>query len=144
MLPDEVNPASPRRLSNARSTFSSRVAVDRLERSGSPTFFVNGQIPQVQTSSALDFHSRWNGARSEPRIHNLMPTVNTNHPSLGSGQVQCSHGTEFRLIEQRLNNLETRLTAMEENLTGNFQTILSFLQNSKKGRSAPELRNTTV
>ena len=74
-----------------------------------------------------------------------MPSVNTNQPaSLGSGQVQCSHGTEFRVIEQRLDNLETRLTEMEERLKGNFETILSYLRNANKGRSAPELRNTTV
>jgi len=148
LFPDETNPLSPRRLSNARSTFSSRLGVDRLEHSGSPTFFINGKIPQVQNSSAVDLHSRQNGGGSEPRIHNLLPSGNTTLPSLHShlstAQFQCAHATEFRLIEQRLETLESRLTAMEERLTDNFETVLSYLRRSSKGHSAPELRNTVV
>lgn len=142
LFQDEANPATPRRLSNARSTFSSRFAVDRLERSGSPTFYINGKIPQVQNSSAADLHSRQSGGGSEPRIHTLMPSVNTTQPA--SNKVDCSYTREFRVIEQRLESLETRLTAMEERLKGNFETILSYLRSSSKGRSAPELRNTHV
>lgn len=149
LFPDETNPASPRRLSNARSTFSSRLGVDRLERSGSPTFFINGKIPQVQNSSVVDLHSlRQSGGGSEPRIHTLMPSINNTLPSLqphlNSAQVQYTHASDFRLIEQRLENLETRLTAMEGRLTENFETILSYLRSSSRGHSAPELRHTNV
>ena len=149
MFPEETNPGSPRRLSNARSTFSSRGNVDRLERTGSPTFFINGRIPQTQYATGGDLNSRQNGGGgSEPRIHNLMPSINTTLPSLisqlNSAQVQCSNNTEFRILEQRMENLETRLTTMEERISGNFETILSYLRSSKKGHSAPDLRTTNV
>ena len=149
MFPEDTNPGSPRRLSNARSTFSSRGNVDRLERTGSPTFFINGRIPQTQYATGGDLNGRQNGGGgSEPRIHNLMPSINTTPPSLisqlNSAQVQCSHNTEFRMLEQRMENLETRLTTMEERISGNFETILSYLRSSKKGHSAPDLRTTNV
>ena len=149
MFPEETNPGSPRRLSNARSTFSSRGNVDRLERTGSPTFFINGRIPQTQYATGGDLNGRQNGGGgSEPRIHNLMPSINTTPPSLisqlNSAQVQCSHNTEFRMLEQRMENLETRLTTMEERISGNFETILSYLRSSKKEHSAPDLRTTNV
>lgn len=145
LFPEETNPASPRRLSNARSTFSSRA--DRLERSGSPTFLSNGRIPQVQNPTVVYLNGRQNGGGSEPRIHTLLPSINTppsSHSHLNPAQVQCSHGAEFNILEQRLTNLETRLADMEERLTGNFETILSYLRSSGMGRSAPDLRNTNV
>ena len=149
MFPEETNPGSPRRLSNARSTFSSRGNVDRLERTGSPTFFINGKIPQIQHAAGGDLNGQQHGGGgSEPRIHNLMPAMNTTLPSLisqlNSAQVQCSHNVEFRMLEQRMETLETRLTTMEERISGNFETILSYLRSSKKGHSAPDLRTTNV
>ena len=117
--------------------------MDRLERTGSPTFFINGRIPQTQHATGGD-----GGGGSEPRIPNLMPSINTTPPSLisqlNSAQVQGSHNTEFRMLEQRMENLETRLTTMEERISGNFETILSYLRSSKKGHSAPDLRTTNV
>lgn len=143
--PNDLIPASPGRLSNARSTFSSRIAVDRLECSGSPTFFVNGKIPQAPSSSVADLPFRRNGGSvGETTVQTLVPPVNSTNLTVASvAEESCSHTKEFAFIEKRLGNLETRLIAMEEKLTGNFETILSYLR-SAKGRSAPELRNTII
>ncbi|XP_078369353.1 LOW QUALITY PROTEIN: voltage-gated inwardly rectifying potassium channel KCNH6-like [Oculina patagonica] len=147
LFPEEANPGS-RKLSNARSTFSSRQGVDKLERTGSPTFIVNGRIPQDHNaSSAIDLHSRTSAGGSEPRIHTLMPSIHNTLPSLNShltcAQIHCNHGTEMKLLEQRIDNIETRLVEMEERLTEKFETILCHLR-SKRGGSSPELRNTNV
>ena len=133
-------------LSNARSTFSSHLAVDKLTRAGSPTFYVNGKIPQSQTASAAELHPHGKRTESEPKLHNLFPSFHSTLPSLHThftrGQTQCVHGTELRLLEQRLNNMEIKLTAMEEKLTGNFETILGYLRG--KCGSTPDLRTTSV
>lgn len=147
LFPEEANPGS-RKLSNARSTFSSRQGVDKLERTGSPTFIINGRIPQDHnTTSAIDLHSRTSAGGSEPRIHTLMPSIHNTLPSLNShitcAQVHCTHGTEMKVLEQRIDNIETRLVEMEERLTEKFETILCHLR-SKRGGSSPELRNTNV
>lgn len=117
--------------------------MDRLERTGSPTFFINGRIPQTQHATGGD-----GGGGSEPRIHNLMPSINTTPPSLisqlNSAEVQCSHNTEFRMLELRIENLESRLTTMDERLTENFETIMNYLRSLSKGCSAPELRTKNV
>ncbi|XP_067042348.1 potassium voltage-gated channel subfamily H member 6-like isoform X3 [Acropora muricata] len=143
--PNDLIPASPGRLSYPRSTFSSRIAVDRLERSGSATFFVNGKIPQVPSSSKVDLLSRQNAdSDGETTLQAFVPTVNSTNLTVASvAQESCSHSKEFAFIEKRLDNLETRLIALEKKLTGNFETILSYLR-SAKGRSAPELRNTII
>ncbi|XP_068701371.1 potassium voltage-gated channel subfamily H member 6-like isoform X1 [Montipora foliosa] len=142
LFPNDAQFPSPR-LSNARSTFSSRFTMDRLERSGSPTLFVNGKIPQVPNSSEADLRSGKNGGGMEPRINVQTASVNPANPTVASvAQVNCSHATEFVFIEKRLAQLETRLSAMEERLTGNFETILHYLR--PKGRSAPELRDTII
>ena len=146
----EIHPGS-RKLSNARSTFSSRQGVDRLERSGSPTFIINGRLPQEQNAaSVIDLHSRAarpSAGGSEPRIHTLMPSIHSTLPSLHThltcDQAPCTNGTELKVIEQRIDNIETRLVAMEKRLTEKFETILHHLRRKGSG-SAPELRNTNV
>ena len=117
--------------------------MDRLERSGSATFFVNGKIPLVPSSSKVDLLSRQN-ADGETTLQAFVPTVNSTNLTVASvAQESCSHTKEFAFIEKRLDNLETRLIALEKKLTGNFETILSYLR-SAKGRSAPELTNTII
>ena len=123
--------------------------MDRVDRLRSTTLFVNGQIPQIQErSTGVDINWKQHDGGSKARIHNLMPSVNTTPPSLisqlNSTQVQCSHNTEFRMLELRIENLESRLTTMDERLTENFETILSYLRSLSKGCSAPELRTKNV
>jgi len=150
IFPEEIHPGS-RKLSNARSTFSSRQGVDRLERSGSPTFIINGRLPQDPNAASItDLHSRDprpTAGGSEPRIHTLMPSIHSTLPSLQNqltcDQVPCTNATELRVLEQRIDNIETRLVAMEERLTEKFETILLHLRRKDSG-SAPELRNTNV
>lgn len=150
LFPEEIHSGS-RKLSNARSTFSSRQGVDKLERSGSPTFIINGRLPQDQNAaSAIDLHSRAarpSASGSEPRIHTLMPSIHSTLPSLHThltcDQGPCTNGTELKVLEKRLDNIEARLVAMEERLTEKFETILRHLR-SKSSGSAPELRNTNV
>ena len=150
LFPEEIHPGS-RKLSNARSTFSSRQGVDKLERSGSPTFIINGRLPQDQNAaSAIDLPSRAarpSASESEPRIHTLMPSIHSTLPSLHthltSDQGPCTNGTELRVLEQRIDSIEARLVAMEKRLTEKFETILYHLR-SKSSGSAPELRNTNV
>ena len=141
LFPDEIHPGS-RKLSNARSTFSSRQGVDKLERSGSPTFIINGRLPHDQNAaSANDLHSRAarpTASGSEPRIHTLMPSI---HSTLD--QSPCTNRTELKVLEQRIDNIETRLVDMEKRLTEKFETILHHLRGKSSG-SAPELRNTNV
>ena len=115
----------------------------------SATLFVNGQIPQIQEhSTGVDINCQQHDSGSKTRIHNLMPSVNTAPPSLisqlNSAQVQCSHNTEFRMLELRIENLERRLTTMDERLTENFETIMNYLRSLSKGCSAPELRTKNV
>lgn len=119
--------------------------MDRLERSGSTTFFVNGKIPLVPSSSKVDLLSRQNAdSDGETTLQAIVPTVNSTNLTVASvAQESCSHTKEFAFIEKRLDNLETRLIALEKKLTGNFETILSYLR-SAKGRSAPELTNTII
>lgn len=144
---EEIN-AGSRRLSNARSTFSSRSGVDKLERTGSPTFMINGQIPQQQHSPVVNLHSRHPAGGSEPRIHTLMPSIHSTLPSLHSQltstQDHCTHGAEVKVLEKRIDKIEARLIAMQDRLTANFEIILSHLRRNSSGGSAPDLRNTNV
>lgn len=144
---EEIN-AGSRRLSNARSTFSSRSGVDKLERTGSPTFMINGQIPQQQHSPVVNPHSRHPAGGSEPRIHTLMPSIHSTLPSLHSQltstQDHCTHGAEVKVLEKRIDKIEARLIAMQDRLTANFEIILSHLRRNSSGGSAPDLRNTNV
>ena len=150
LFPEEIHPGS-RKLSNARSTFSSRQGVDKLERSGSPTFIINGRLPQDQNAaSAIDLNSlaaRPSASGSEPRIHTLMPSIHSTLPSLHTHLTcdpgPCTNRTELKVLEQRIDSIETRLVAMERRLTEKFDTILCHLR-SKSSGSAPELRNTNV
>ena len=149
MSAEETSSSYPRRLSNARSTFFSHGKVDRVDRMRSATLFVNGQIPQIQElSTGVDINCQQHDGGSKARIHNLMSSVNTAPPSLipqlNSAQVHCSHNTEFRMLELRIENLESRLTTMDERLTENFETILNYLRSLSKGCSAPELRTKNV
>lgn len=144
---EEINLGS-RRLSNARSTFSSRSGVDKLERTGSPTFMINGRISQHQNSPVVNLHSRHPAGGSEPKIHTLMPSIHSTLPSLHSHLTStrdhCTHGTELKVLEQRIDKMEARLIAMEDRLTANFETILSHLRSNGSGGSAPDLRDTNV
>lgn len=137
-----------RRLSNARSTFSSRSGVDKLERTGSPTFMINGRISQHQNSPVVNLHSRHPAGGSEPKIHTLMPSIHSTLPSLHSHLTStrdhCTHGRELKVLEQRIDKMEARLIAMEDRLTANFETILSHLRSNGSGGSAPDLRDTNV
>lgn len=148
ILFNEEISAGSRRLSNARSTFSSRSGVDKLERTGSPTFMINGQIPQQQHSPVVNPHSRHPAGGSEPRIHTLMPSIHSTLPSLHSQltstQDHCTHGAEVKVLEKRIDKIEARLIAMQDRLTANFEIILSHLRRNSSGGSAPDLRNTNV
>ena len=115
----------------------------------SATLFGNGQIPQIQErSTGVDINCQQHDGGSKTRIHNLMPAVNATPPplisQLNSAQVQCSHNTEFRMLELRIENLESQLTTMDERLAENFGTILSYLRSLSRGCSAPELRTKHV
>lgn len=148
ILFNEEITAGSRRLSNARSTFSSRSGVDKLERTGSPTFMINGQIPQQQHSPVVNPHSRHPAGGSEPRIHTLMPSIHSTLPSLHSQltstQDHCTYGAEVKVLEKRIDKIEARLIAMQDRLTANFEIILSHLRRNSSGGSAPDLRNTNV
>ena len=150
LFPEEIHPGS-RKLSNARSTFSSRQGVDKLERSGSPTFIINGRLPHDQNAASavelLSRSARPSASESEPRIHTLMPSIHSTLPSLHThltcDQGPCTNATELKVLEQRIDNIEAQLVAMEKRLTEKFDTILHHLRGKSSG-SAPELRNTNV